>query len=420
MVNHPDWFFRASPEHARIHPDNLPILVNHLRCAAFELPFAKGEAFGRVPAGVVTEILGFLVEEGVLHEAGDTYYWTAQDYPAEKLSLRTADSDGYVITEQPGGIVIGEVDRASAYQMCFPGAIYMHAGRQFLITELDSDQGRAHAQPINVEYYTRVESKRTVRTLGVFAEVPMVKAWGEIEVISRVTGYKRIKLHTHETLSQHPLELPEFRMTTTGCWMTFDVGLEKEGRDYGPNWQHQRFRAREQAGFRCSDCRISEEELARELDVHHKIPFREFGYVRGVNDGYLAANDLSNLIALCSSCHHRHEPYFRTGIAAGLMGVANAVSNIAPLFLMCDADDIGMSTELRGIATGQPTIYLYDSVPGGVGFAEKLYELHSELLQATASLIRDCPCDTGCPACIGAEAMMTDDAKGEAVLRVMP
>lgn len=418
MVNHPDWFFRASPEHARIHPDNLPILVNHLRCAAFELPFAKGEAFGRVPPEVVAEILGFLAEEGVIHEAGETYYWTAQDYPAEKLSLRTADSDGYVVTEQPGGIVIGEVDRAAAYQMCFPGAIYMHGGRQYLISELDDEQGRAHAQPIEVDYYTRVESKRTVRTLGVTAEVPMVKAWGEIEVTSRVTGYKRIKLHTHETLSQHDLELPEHRMITTGYWMTFDVGLEKNVRDYGPNWQAQRYLAREREGFRCADCRISEEELGRELDVHHKIPFREFGYVPGLNDGYLAANNLENLIALCSSCHHRNEPYFRTGIAAGLMGVANAVSNIAPLFLMCDADDIGMSTELRGVATGQPTIYLYDSVPGGVGFAEKLYELHDDLLHATATLIRDCPCDNGCPACIGAEAMLTEGAKGEALALV--
>ncbi|MGH2543177.1 MAG: Zn-binding domain-containing protein, partial [Ardenticatenaceae bacterium] len=200
-------------------------------------------------------------------------------------------------------------------------------------------------------------------------------------------------------------------LQTTCYWLTFPVEVEQQRRDYGPNWPQQRLRTRGRERFRCAYCRISEEELGRELDVHHKIPFREFGYVPGENDGYRAANDLSNLVALCPTCHKQDEPWYKSEAAIGLQGIAHAVGNIAPLFLMCDSRDLGSASELRSPQTGRPTIFLYDAVPGGIGFAEQLFELHDELLAATESLIHDCPCDHGCPACVGPDGMVGEEGK---------
>lgn len=416
IIRHPEWFFAASPEHARINPDNLLILVNHIRCAAFELPFAPTEGFGSVGQEVVAEVLAFLEEQGVVHRAAETYYWTAENYPAEALSLRTASNDTILVTEQPGGHVIGQVERFSVHQMCFPGAIYMHEGRQYLVEALEWEESRALARPVEVEYYTRSMTKSSVALQDPVAEDEMGNHhWGEVVVTSVATGFKRIKLHTHETLSTSDLTLPESQMHTTCYWLTFPVVMEEERRDYGPNWRQQRLRVRGREGFRCAHCRIHEAELGRELDVHHITPFREFGYLPGENDAYLAANELSNLIALCPTCHRRAEPWYRSEAAAGLLGLANALGNIAPLFLMCDAHDLGVTSELRSLQTRQPTIYLYDRVPSGVGFAEKLFELHAELLAAVAALIRDCPCEQGCPACVGPDGMVGQGGKQHAL-----
>ncbi|MBA3534934.1 MAG: DUF1998 domain-containing protein, partial [Ardenticatenales bacterium] len=410
IIGHPEWFFNASPEYARINPDNLLILLNHLKCATFELPFAPEEGFGSLPPEALREILAFLEEEGVIHCAADTYYWTAESYPAERVSLRMVTNDGMLITMQPGGLVIGEVDRFAVHQMCFPGAIYMHEGRQFLIEALEWEESRALARPVEVDYYTRSQSKRSVAVVETLAS-DGAHQWGDLLVTSVTTGFKKIKLHTHENLGTFDLVLPEAQMHTTGYWLTFPVEVASERRDYGPNWAQQRLRARGREDFRCAHCRISEDELGREVDVHHLIPFRDFGYVAGKNDGYLAANDLSNLVCLCPSCHKRAEPWYRSEVAAGLAGVANALGNIAPLFLMCDARDLGSSSELRPAESDGPTIFLYDMVPSGVGFAEQLFALHHELLRATVALIRDCPCAQGCPACVGPEAMAGDGGK---------
>lgn len=411
ILNHPDWFFGASPEHALINPDNLEILVKHLTCATFELPFRAGEGFGTVSPEVVGEILAFLEAEGVLHSAAETFYWTGEQYPAEGVSLRTATADGFVIVEQPGGRVIGEVERFSATQMVFPNAIYLHEGRQYLVEVLDWAGGKAHVRPVQVEYYTEAEVKTSVAPLDTLDQAPG-RGFGEVVVTSVATAYKKIRLFTHENLGSGPIDLPQTQMHTTAYWLTVPVTVgEPEPRDYGPNWPQQRLRARGRDRFRCQVCGISEEALGRELDVHHLRPFREFGYRPGVNEAYREANALDNLISLCPSCHHRSEPWHRSELAAGLLGLAAALGNIAPLFLMCDPRDIGVTSELRSPFTGQPTIFVYDQVPAGVGFAEKLFELHTTIVRATRDLVAGCPCEAGCPSCIGPTALAGEGGK---------
>ncbi|HBY96864.1 MAG TPA: hypothetical protein DEP84_23440, partial [Chloroflexi bacterium] len=411
ILNHPGWFFGASPEHALINPDNLEILVKHLTCATFELPFKAGEGFGSVGPEVVGEILAFLEAEGVLHSAAGTFYWTGEHYPSQGVSLRTATADGFVIVEQPGGRVIGEVERFSATQMVFPNAIYLHEGRQYLVEALDWAGGKAHVRPVQVEYYTEAEVKTSVAPLDTLAEAPG-RGVGEVVVTSIATAYKKIRLFTHENLGSGLIDLPETQMHTTAYWLTLPVTVgEAEPHDYGPNWPQQRLRARGRDHFRCQVCGTSEEVLGRELDVHHIRPFREFGYKPGENEAYCQANALDNLVSLCPSCHHRSEPWHSGEVAAGLLGLATALGNVAPLFLMCDPRDLGVTSELRSPFTGHPTIFVYDQVPAGVGFAEKLFELHPTILNATRALIADCPCEAGCPSCIGPTAVLSEGGK---------
>ena len=179
--------------------------------------------------------------------------------------------------------------------------------------------------------------------------------------------------------------------------------LEAEGvlippNEYGPDWPAAREAALERDGRRCRQCGAPERE-GQTHDVHHLRPFREFGYVPGENRNDRAANQLDNLITLCSTCHARAESVRGTRSALG--GLAYTLRNIATLFLMCDPRDLGGLTEVRSKETKSPTITLFDRAPEGLGLAERLYELHEQLLGGALELVRRCRCLDGCPACVG-------------------
>src|SRR6202789_489181 len=164
IVQHPDYFFGRSPEHAYVQPDNLEILVNHLKCAAFELPISPEETFGAVS---VPTLCARLEEAGYLHRSGGNWHWTQQAYPADTVSLRAVTSDNFVIihasVEDDGNTtggkkgapeVIGEVDFSSALTTVHPKAIYLHQGQQFHVDRLDFDQRKAYVRRVNIDYYT--------------------------------------------------------------------------------------------------------------------------------------------------------------------------------------------------------------------------------------------------------------------------
>jgi DEAD/DEAH box helicase domain-containing protein len=163
--------------------------------------------------------------------------------------------------------------------------------------------------------------------------------------------------------------------------------------------------------YRCSQCGLPETP-GHQHDVHHLVPFRTFGYVRGLNDRYMVANLLSNLILVCRTCHQRLEAGVR--VRSGLDGAAYALTNLAPLYLMCDPQDIGVHV-MRGSVQGAhqqgnntaaplahlPAVFLYERIAAGLGFSARLFELHGTLLAAAHDLIAQCPCPNGCPACVG-------------------
>jgi DEAD/DEAH box helicase domain-containing protein len=421
IVAHPQYLLARSPEHALINPDNLAILVNHLRCAVFELPFARGEPFGAFEDA--DAILAMLAEAGEVHTSDGAYRWIADSYPASDLSLRTSTSDTIVIQdisgEQPQ--VIGEVDRATAPIMVYEGAVYLHEGRQYLIEALDWANGLAKARRADVDYYTDATSTTSVHVEEEYQSALVgdcLKAHGRVLVTHQATGFRMVRRYTHETLGYGQIDLPAQEFETTAYWLALTpdltAQLEAQGillrpNDYGPNWPEQRDKARARDGYRCTRCQAPERE-GQQHDVHHLRPFREFGYMPGHNEAYLEANRLDNLATLCRSCHRAVET--ARGTRSALAGLAAVLHNLSTLHLMCSPNDIGVLAEQRATHTQAPTITIYDQAPGGLGFSEWLYDLHGGILDAARDLVQDCPCEDGCPACVGPVGEVGAETKG--------
>jgi DEAD/DEAH box helicase domain-containing protein len=228
-----------------------------------------------------------------------------------------------------------------------------------------------------------------------------VKKWGELQVTTQVMGFRKRRWYTHENLGEEPLDLPPSELQTTGYWLTLSSQsldrLREAGawtndpNDYGPEWPRLRDRVRQRDNYTCQVC--GARESGRQHDVHHKTPFRAFA-------SPAEANRMENLTTLCPSCHHKAEQNVR--MRSGLAGLAYVLSNLAPLYLMCDTGDLG--THIEPVPSAQfenPSVVLYDLVPAGIGFSQRLFELHDELIARARELVEQCECADGCPSCVG-------------------
>jgi DEAD/DEAH box helicase domain-containing protein len=333
VLRHPSYFFDASPEHALINPDNLHILVDHVKCAAFELPFTTSDAFGRVD---VQDVLAILEESGLVHRsaaAEDTdgqWHWTSESYPADAVSLRSISSDNFVVVDQTrGSTVIGETDFTSGPPTLHPKAIYIVEGRLYQVERLDFEGRKAYVREVDCDYYTDAISHTRVTILDRAAsDAQAVAHHGEVHVVSRVVGFKKIRFYTNENVGSGELDLPEQQMHTTAYWLEVPAPLMLS------------------------------------------LPF--------------ATDDRRD----------------------GIFGLAFAMKQIAALLLMCDARDVGLSinTGDAGASDNEgetPRIFIYDAYPGGIGFSAPLFGMHADLLTRTRDLVAACPCDNGCPSCVG-------------------
>ena len=370
VVRHPEYFFGASPEHALVNPDNLHILLDHVRCAAFELPFTIDEQYGTLN---VQEILTVLAEDGFVHLVDNRWQWTQESYPADAVSLRSVTSDNFVVVDVTDDErVIGETDFTSGPATLHEKAIYIVEGQLFQVERFDFDGRKAFVREVECDYYTDAITYTKVTILDTFAgessrpkaeaapdlpsalgRRPSACFHGEVHVVSRVVGFKKIKFYTNENVGSGELDLPEQQMHTTSYWL-----------------------------------RLSPELMAT-------IPF--------------------------GSADRRD----------GVVGLAYAMRNVAPLLLMCDSHDLGLSIDglpvegasrMGGTARGaappelsaEPTIFIYDNYPGGIGFSEPLYGLHDVLIARTRELIDECACESGCPSCVGPEGATGPLAKAVA------
>jgi DEAD/DEAH box helicase domain-containing protein len=229
VARHPSFFFDASPEHALVNPDNLHILVDHVKCAAFELPFTTDESYGQVN---VQDVLAILQESGLVHRSGPEdgegqWHWTSESYPANAVSLRSVSSDNFVITDHTDGAkVIGETDFTSALSTLHPKAIYMVEGKIYQVEELDFVGRKAHVKEVDCDYYTTAITYTKVTILDRFAEdAPKVALHGEVHVVSRVVGFKKIRFQTNENVGSGELDLPEQQMHTTAYWLEIPLSI---------------------------------------------------------------------------------------------------------------------------------------------------------------------------------------------------
>ncbi len=323
VVHHPEFLLDHAPEEARIDPDNIHVLLAHLKAATFELPFAPGDTFGPNPAD---ELLAFLAEDGHVHAGDDgRWYWSSENFPASEISLRTAAPENVVIidTTPDRPRVLGEVDLFSAQVLVHQHAIYMHETVQYHVDRLEWGERKAYVHRIDADHYTYANRAVTLKPLDVFASAPAPggrREHGEVMVASLVTFYKKLKFGTDENVGWGPIDLPELELQTTAYWIAAD-GLD--GR-----WRRH------------------------ELDV-------------------------------------------------AMLGAGRAMQTVASVLLMVDPRDLGLVTQVRSPHSEVPTIYLYESVPGGVGMAERLWHRHAELVDGAADLIAGCDCEHGCPSCTG-------------------
>jgi len=328
IIQHSEYFFDQSPECALINPDNLYILLNHVKCAAYELPFAEGESYAGLDD--TAELLGYLEDENILRRVNGRFYWMAEEFPQAGINLRSASDQNFIIvdiTDPQKHKVIGEMDRFTVPMLLHQYAIYMHEGRQFQVEKLDFDDKKAYVREVSVGYYTDADFTTSLKVLDQFdsdESGPIVRARGEVLVSSIVTLFKKIRFDTHENLGWGPVTLPELEMQTTACWWTLPETLEDE--------------------------------------------------------------------------------FEREPMKNAMVGLAHLIRHIAPVYLMCAPQDISVVYHVKDTFTGKPTIYLYDSMPGGIGLSDRVFEMDKELLYHAREMLMNCKCVDGCPGCVGAHA----------------
>jgi DEAD/DEAH box helicase domain-containing protein len=354
LAREPGVLLDAPAEEARIDPSNTEIVIQHLKCAAFEAPFtlaakgprearpkpAAGESFLGLSLTDTRDALDYLAGHGLVHAASGRYYWSGEAFPASNVSLRNVGWDNFVIVDMASDQTLAELDYRAAHTMLHEQAIYQHDADQYQVERLDFDNHKAFVRKVEPDYFTTALTYRSVlvieeRTLGTLGAAKI--GFGDVKVLEKVTGYKKIKFFTHENAGYGDVHLPEMQMHTTSFWLTLPEAI-----------------------------------------------------VSGLG-----------------------EP--RALVIDALRGISVALETVASVALMCDPRDLGRTLgdgEEDGAAPGrdpharrtggfEPTLFLFDSIPGGVGLAERIYERSAELIARTARLVSGCACAGGCPACVG-------------------
>jgi DEAD/DEAH box helicase domain-containing protein len=356
LAAQPSFLLGAPAEEARIDPNNVEVMVSHLKCAAFEAPFEEGESYGDLGAEATRDALGYLVDHGVVHEvkarpASATatarktrWHWAADAYPANHVALRSVAWDNVVIVERRAehdDRTIGELDWRAAQTMLHEQAIYQHDGAQFQVERFDVENHKAFIRYVEPDYYTEAMTYAKVQILDEASKRTVGDAsvgHGDVQVVEKVVGYKKIKFHTHENVGYGDVRLPDLELHTTSAWLTLPDALVAE---------------------------LAEEGIGR------------------------------------------------AAVVDAMRGLGRALEAVASVALMCDPRDLAVvvedqptADELAARPTGAafaPTLHLYDAYAGGIGLAPRVYEQYDVLLVRARTLIAACGCEGGgCPACVGA------------------
>ena len=369
IVRHPEFFADAPPEHARIAPDQPLILFDHIRCAAFELPFNVGELFGPIEPDVYLEALA---ETEVVHREGERWEWIADSYPANAVSLRAVADGNFVVVDRSNGkqLIIAEVDYSAAALTLYEGAIHMIQSTPYQVEQLDWEGRKAYVTRTHADYYTDSIDYTKLKVLERFDGCAAGHGdanHGEVHVVRRVAGYKKIRYYTHENIGYGPVNLPDQELHTTALW-----------------WQ-----------------------------LPQAVLLAWFGNRQDALDGFLGAGYALHIVAtvavmadardLQKAIGNGDGAWFATGDQRGRGTLKGAEGHAVAL------------TEVQQFV---PTVYLYDNFPGGVGLSEPLWARQAELLQRAIELVARCDCTSGCPACVG-PVLAVDEGKGDATPKAL-
>jgi len=394
VVRHPEFFGNASPETARIAPDQLLILLDHIRCAAFELPFASGDRFG---GAVADDFLEVLAESGVLHREGERWDWIADSYPAQAVSLRSVADGNFVVVDRTDGrqTIIAEVDYSSAALTLYEGAIYMIQSQPFQVEKLDWEGRKAFVTRTHADYYTDAIDYTKLKVLERFdGQEPECReghGWpgaadgaksgtgichhGEVHVVRRVSGYKKIRFYSHENIGYGPVNLPDQELQTSAVWWQLDQATLESA-----------FANRQDAldGF-----------LGAAYALHTVASLSVMAEARDLQKA-VGSGDA----AFFATQDQRGRGQWRN--AEGKVEDPEQTPGRSP------SDAEAMDGRERPF---NPTVYLYDNFPGGIGLSEPLFRRAAELIAKARDLVGGCSCTVGCPACVG--PVLAGDESGE-------
>jgi DEAD/DEAH box helicase domain-containing protein len=355
LMEHPELIIDRAPERARTNPDNVFIAAEHVKCAAFELPFQRDEPLGRFGAKNTTGVLDYLARHRVVNPRDGVFYWSDRAFPANQVGLRAIPGENFTVLDRKhDNQVIAEVDYEGAFSQLHENAIYTVDGQPFQVKQLDFEGHRAYVEPAEVDYYTDAMEYSEVKVLAEDERReagPVTLSKGDVKVTRKVIGFKKIKLYTNENLGYGEVVLPERNVHTMACWFTVPRALQD---------------------------------------------------------------------------HLRQGP---AELVDAVLGASHALLHLAAVLLMCDVRDLGRAV---GDPSGEtfvrlsgknpelppdfePTVYLYDVYPGGIGLGDELFERHAELVQRSLSHLQSCACEHGCPSCIGPFQLYYAGMKGNAV-----
>jgi len=364
IVTHPEYFFGKSPENALINPNNITILLNHMKCASFELPFSEGEMFGSVETDDVKAMLEYLQEEGIVQRMGESphsqWHWTESAYPAQTVNLRSiAEGNFVVVNRDDDNRILAEVDYNSVPMTLYENAVYLAEGNQYVVEELDWDNRKAFVRETDSDYFTDAIDYSNVRILDEFEQKqsgPVTVEHGEVHLVTKAIGFKKIKFYTSENVGYGKIELPDQEMVTTAYWFTIPGDL---------------------------------------LDT---LPFQRADIIDGLLGMSYVLHYVASLSLMCEigdidrAIGDRGSEWFvrNTGFERGVYSSSNG-----------NPEEESDAIPPDALAEFQPTIFLYDNYPGGVGFSPELFDEHSVLLGRALDVIQKCECDEGCPSCVG-------------------
>lgn len=378
IIQHPEYFIGQSPEEARIDPKNLLIAVEHLKCACYELGFKVGEGFGELSPTETQEALEFLqAETHMVQQIDGRWKWSDQTYPASEINLRNIAEENFVVIDitHQNPNVVAEVDFEGAHTALYPNAVYQISGEPYRVERLDYDERRAYVRRSDDGYYTTAMHYSSVHVLDVFKErdaAPARIGFGEVRVTDRFVGYKKIKFGTGENIGYGEINLPELDLHTMAYWLELPSDNFPDISDDPERW-------------------------ARVVNGAGKV-LKTAASLRLMCD----PRDLDLCVGSVAD-----DRWLTEGFNGLTLRDADGQSHTFDSDAAADGDEIAgthhheMKTGRIGPVLYDPTIFIYDKYPGGVGFGEGLFDNHRDFVKMARELIADCKCERGCPSCVG-------------------